>query len=154
MNTDSHSAHAPTPNSNSDVALLNAQPAQENQLQEEYQTFVEMEEALKKACAHKELVEKQVYKKLQHAKQVKANAIAKAEEEYNAVMVEIHKSIEAKEATIAALEENAEKQHSNLRDRLTRVLSEDAVKKILAPTKPMAGQTRNEENDGMNNVID
>ncbi|KAJ2752333.1 hypothetical protein GGI19_003896 [Coemansia pectinata] len=71
-----------------------------------------------------------------------------AEEEYNAVMVEIRKSTEAKEATIAVLEEKAEKQRSNLRDRLTRVLSEDAVKKILAPTKPMAGQTRNEENDG------
>ncbi|KAJ2870724.1 hypothetical protein H4R27_006817 [Coemansia aciculifera] len=68
-------------------------------------------------------------------------------------MVEIRKSIEAKEATIAVLEEKAEKQRSSLRDRLTRVLSEDAVK-ILAPTKPMAGQTRNEENDGMNNVID
>ncbi|KAJ2064991.1 hypothetical protein GGI17_000592 [Coemansia sp. S146] len=102
-------------------------------------TFEETEEEIAKALAHKERIYQRNYKKLQHAKQVKADSIATAEEEYNAVMVEIRKSIEAKEATIAALEEKAEKQRSKLRDRLTRVLSEDAVKKILAPTKPTVG---------------
>ncbi|KAJ2085670.1 hypothetical protein GGI09_006832, partial [Coemansia sp. S100] len=62
------------------------------------------------ALVDKDHVDKPAYEMLQHAKNAKAETIAKAEEEYLAVLAEIHKSTETKEAKIAALKEKAEKQ--------------------------------------------
>ncbi|KAJ2815694.1 hypothetical protein FBU31_006834 [Coemansia sp. 'formosensis'] len=120
------------------MRMIEAQVRQANQAN--LREFDDNTEEIKEAYAHKERVNAKNFKKLQEAKRVRAELIAKAEEDYTAVIAEIRKSVETEEAFIAELEGKNEELRHELCARMDRGYPEDFVNRIMVPGIPKAGQ--------------
>ncbi|KAJ2807981.1 hypothetical protein H4S07_003489, partial [Coemansia furcata] len=104
------------------------------------QEFNDKTEKIKEAYANKERVSAENFEKLQEAKWVRADIVAKADEEYTAVTVKIRKRVEAEEAFITKLEGENEELQQELRARMYWGFSEEDVNRIMVPKIPKAGQ--------------
>ncbi|KAJ2835657.1 hypothetical protein FBU31_001562 [Coemansia sp. 'formosensis'] len=102
--------------------------------------FNDKTEKIKEAYANKERVSAENFEKLQEAKRVRADGIAKLDEEYTAVTVKIRKRVEAEEAFIAKLDNENEELRKELRAWMSWGLPEEDVNRIMAPDMPKARQ--------------
>ncbi|KAJ2840624.1 hypothetical protein FBU31_000261 [Coemansia sp. 'formosensis'] len=108
--------------------------------QEKLRELKDKTEKRKEAHAHKEHAKAKYSEELQEAKRVRADIIAKADEGYTAVTMEIHKKVEADEAIIAELDGEVEELHKELHDRISWGLPEEDMNMIMSLDMPKVGQ--------------
>ncbi|KAJ2840568.1 hypothetical protein FBU31_000308 [Coemansia sp. 'formosensis'] len=89
---------------------------------------------------HKEHAKVKYSEELQEAKWVRADRMAKLDEDYTAVTMVIHKKVEADKAIIAELDDEVEELHKKLHARMNQGFPEEDVNMIISPDMPKVGQ--------------
>ncbi|KAJ2816282.1 hypothetical protein FBU31_006636, partial [Coemansia sp. 'formosensis'] len=120
------------------LSMLAEQLLQANQAR--LQDLKDKTEKVKDAYAHKDRVNAKNFEKLQEAKRVRADGMAKLDEDYAAVTLEIRKSVEAEEASIAELEGEEEELRKELHARMSWGFPEEDVNMIMVPDMSKLGQ--------------
>ncbi|KAJ2832382.1 hypothetical protein FBU31_002087 [Coemansia sp. 'formosensis'] len=108
--------------------------------QEKLRELKDKTEKRKEAHVHKEHAKAKYSEELQEAKRVRADIIAKADEGYTAVTMEIHKKVEADEAIIAELDGEVEELCKEFYDRISWGFPEEDVNMIMVPDMSKLGQ--------------
>ncbi|KAJ2812024.1 hypothetical protein H4S07_001684 [Coemansia furcata] len=108
--------------------------------QEKLRELKDKTEQRKEAHAHKEHAKAKYSEELQEAKRVRADGMAKLDEDYATVTVVIRRKVEADKAVIAELDDEVEELHKELHDRISWGLPEEDVNMIMSPDMPKVGQ--------------